>query len=68
MPTTATELPPQPLIDQSFYGLGVDPVSGEILTGEAPDFSSEGTFYRYAPTGDLIESYSVGIAPNGFAF
>lgn len=64
----ATTLPEQPLIDQRFYGLAVDPVSGEVLTGEAPNFSSEGTFYRYTPTGELIKSYVVGIAPNGFAF
>ena len=64
----ATELPEQPLIDQRFYGLAVDPVSGEILGGEAPNFSSDGTFQRHTATGELIESYTVGIAPNGFAF
>ena len=68
IPLTATELPSQPLIDQNFYGLGVDPVSGEILGGEAPNFSSDGTFSRYSATGELIKTYTVGIAPNGFAF
>jgi len=68
MSTDNTSLPTTPLIDQSFYGLGVDPVSGEILTGQAPNFSSEGSFFRYSTTGNIIQSYSVGIAPNGFAF
>ena len=68
MPSTATAWPDQPLIDQRFYGVAIDPVSGEILTGEAPNFSAEGTFHRYASTGELIKSYTVGIAPNGFAF
>ncbi len=65
---TATALPGQPLIDQNFYGLGVDPVSGEILGGEAPNFSSDGTFYRFSDNGELLKQYTVGIAPNGFAF
>ena len=64
----AVALLERPLIDRRFYGLAVDPVSGEILAGEAPNFSTEGTFYRYTPTGELIRSYTVGIAPNGFAF
>lgn len=68
MSTTNTTLPTTPLIDQRFYGLGIDPVSGDILAGEAPDFSSNGSFLRYSSTGNLIQGYSVGIAPNSFAF
>ena len=64
----ATDLPSQPLINRSFYGLGIDPISGEILVGEALTFSTDDTFYRYTSTGELIKSYTVGIAPNGFAF
>nr|WKN36111.1 hypothetical protein K4G66_27470 [Tunicatimonas sp. TK19036] len=61
-------LPASPLIPGNFYGFGIDPVRGEILTGTAPDFSNDGTFSRYSPSGQLIETYTVGIAPNGFAF
>ncbi|MEM8965031.1 MAG: DUF5074 domain-containing protein [Bacteroidota bacterium] len=68
MGITDIALPTNPLIDESFYGLAVDPISGEILTGKAPNFSSVGSFTRYSPSGDLIRSYTVGIAPNGFAF
>ncbi len=67
MSTDNTTLPTAPLIDKDFYGLGVDPVSGEILTGQAPNFSSDGVFSRYSSTGTLIQSYDVGIGPNGFA-
>ena len=63
----ATTLPETPLIDADFLGLAVDPVTDEILVGDR-NYSSEGRFYRYAPTGELINSYTVGIAPNGFAF
>ena len=63
----ATALPSDPLVNQSFLGIGIDPVSGEILVGDR-NYSSEGQFYRYSPTGQLIKSYAVGVAPNGFAF
>jgi len=62
------ELPASPLISGPLYGLSVDPVSGELVTGSAPNFSDDGTFSRYSTGGELIESYTVGIAPNGFAF
>ncbi|WKN42643.1 YncE family protein [Tunicatimonas pelagia] len=68
MSIESTELPDSPFIDQDVYGLGVDPISGDILTGQVPNFSSDGTFFRYSTTGNLIQSYGVGIAPNGFAF
>jgi hypothetical protein len=61
-------LPAAPFIPGSFYALALDPLSGEILLGEAPNFSDDGTFYRYTSGGQLIESYTVGIGPGGFAF
>ncbi len=61
-------MPAMPFINKSFYGLGIDPATGDILAGEAPNYSDNGTFYRYDATGNLIKSYPVGIAPNGFAF
>lgn len=66
--TNDTVFPTSPLIEKSFYGLAVDPFTNEILAGEAPNFNDNGTFYRYSATGNAIESYTVGIAPNGFAF
>ena len=66
--SSATALPNAPLINERIYGLAVDPVSGEIVTGQAPNFSDDGTFSRYSPSGTLIKRYNVGIAPNGFAF
>ncbi|MFP4088857.1 MAG: DUF5074 domain-containing protein [Cyclobacteriaceae bacterium] len=66
--TDATELAETPFISGSFYGLAIDPLSGEILATDPLNFSDDGLFYRYSTDGDLIESYTVGIAPNGFAF
>ena len=63
-----TNLPDTPFVTGNFYGLAIDPVNGEILTGDPLNYTSEGTFFRYSPAGQLIKSYTVGIAPNGFAF
>ena len=64
----ASSLPSTPIINERAYGLAVDPVSEEILTGTLPNFSDDGTFSRFASDGTLIQRYTVGIAPNGFAF
>lgn len=61
-------LPTMPLIPGNFYGLSVDPRNGEIVTTSAPDFSSPGTFSRFTSTGQPVRAFTVGIAPNGFAF
>lgn len=68
MDVTATELPSDILIEKTFYGLCVDPSTDHIIAMEAPDFTSAGTVYRYRPTGELIDKFAVGIAPNGCAF
>lgn len=52
----------------SNYGLGVDPNSGDIYLGYAPDFTSDGMVYRYDDQGAAIDTFSVGIAPNFFYF
>ncbi|UII21728.1 YncE family protein [Fulvivirga ligni] len=66
--TSATELPASALVSKSFYGLGFDPVSKEIIGGEAPNFSSAGTMYFYNTSGVETGSESVGIGPNSFVF
>lgn len=55
-------------IDTSFselYGLSLDPSTDNILVFEAPNFTSAGTMYRYNMSSTLIDSYEVGIGPNG---
>ncbi|MFY0627423.1 MAG: hypothetical protein JXR07_14070 [Reichenbachiella sp.] len=65
---TASELPTTPFIDKSFYGLGIDPVNGNIIGCEAPDFTSAGNVIQYAEDGSMIETISVGIAPNNITY
>lgn len=65
----ATSIPlDKPLINRSFYGLGVDSATGIIYGGDAKDFNRGGTVVRYRATGALLDSAKVGIAPNGFYF
>ncbi|UII27699.1 hypothetical protein LVD15_04550 [Fulvivirga maritima] len=63
-----TSLPSTPIFEGSFYGLGVDPVSGNVLAAEAPSFTAAGSAYVYSTSGQEQTSYQVGIGPNGFYF
>ncbi len=51
-----------------FYGLGVNPVTGDIYVGDAKDFSQRGQVYRYFSNGTLIHDFQAGIAPSRFVF
>lgn len=69
MSTSATSLPTSPFKDKSYYSLTVDPFNGNVLGGEAPNFTSAGNLdILNSETGDIIETFEVGIAPIGYAF
>ena len=72
MPISASTLPGSAWIPQNgsfFYGLGVDPGSGEVYVSDAVDFSGNGWVYRYSPLSTMIiDSFQVGVSPNGFVF
>ncbi len=68
---TDAALPLLPLISKgsrNLYGLGVDPKSGIIYTGDAVGFTEDGVVARYKPDGSIINSFTTGIGPNGFYF
>lgn len=47
------------------YGFSV--IDGVIYVADAGDYTSPGTVYTYtADTGEVIETYTVGVIPNGF--
>ncbi|QDO95417.1 hypothetical protein FNB79_16050 [Formosa sediminum] len=50
----------------AMYGFAVE--DDTIYIADAGDFASTGTTYEYTLTGTLLNTYSVGIAPNGFYF
>lgn len=72
----SSTLASQPLIDRGntytpygFYGLGVEPATGMIYAGKSPDFTNNGWVVRYnGQSGAPVDSFQVGIAPNGFVF
>lgn len=52
----------------SFYGLNVNPNNGEIWLTNALDFQQQGEVYQYNATGDLLNTYIAGYAPNALVF
>lgn len=71
MKITDTALPTAPLIPQgsrTFYGLGVDPVSGDIYVSDAIDYTQRGVVYRYDANGTQIDQFKTDITPGYFCF
>lgn len=50
------------------YGLGVDPVSGDIFVADAGDFQTAGKVLVYGKDGKKKRSFGAGVSPSGFAF
>ncbi|WP_034059416.1 hypothetical protein [Lacinutrix jangbogonensis] len=48
------------------YGFAVN--NDVIYIGDAGDFASNGSFYEYSTTGDLLSTNVAGLGPNGFYF
>ncbi|MCJ8166872.1 hypothetical protein MKJ04_18655 [Pontibacter sp. E15-1] len=65
---SATSLASTPLINRSFYGLGIDPDNGYIYGSDQNGFSGDGTVFIYQPDGTKVKEFKVGIGPNGFVF
>lgn len=67
----ATITPTTPIVNRSFTGftgLGFDPTTNVIYVGVTPSRKQAGFVFRYQPTGQLIDSVKVEIAPTGFYF
>jgi hypothetical protein len=57
-----------PVINRVFSGIGFDTRSGTLYAGVTPSFKQAGYVLRYQPTGQIIDSVKVDIAPSGFWF
>ncbi|MDX5348245.1 MAG: hypothetical protein LPK19_13485 [Hymenobacteraceae bacterium] len=68
MAVSATGIPDAPLINQQVYGLGVDPATNTIYGGKPGSFTDNGWMVRYTAAGAPVDSFKVGIGPNGFYF
>ena len=71
MDVTATSTPIRPLIESrgtKYYGLTVSPINEDVYIADAIDYSQQGMIYRYSQSGELIDSFYVGIIPGGFGW
>ncbi len=71
MDVTADLLPEQPFLEYRgtiFYGLTVDPASGDVYVADAIDHQQNGVVMRYSTGGELIDIFEVGIVPGAFCW
>lgn len=64
----ATALNSNPVIARGFYGIGVDPVDGNVYGADAGNFTSVGKVVKYNTSYTAVDSFSTDIAPSGFWF
>jgi DNA-binding beta-propeller fold protein YncE len=71
MPVASRQLPGSVFIsegDKRFYTLAVNPANDEIYVSDAIDYAQNAIVYRYSPSGNVIDSFKVGINPSYFLF
>lgn len=65
-------LPAQPFVQaqsfQYFWGLGIDPLTGEIYIGDPKGFTQQGTVFVYRQDGTLRTQFNTGVGPGHFYF
>ncbi|MBO0947434.1 DUF5074 domain-containing protein [Fibrella sp. HMF5405] len=66
--TDATISTATPTVNRLFSGLGLDPSANVLYAGFSPSYKQAGYVFRYQPTGQLIDSVRVEIAPSDFYF
>ncbi len=68
---TAVNFPNEPFIPQLnrlFYALGVDPINADVYVSDAIDYMQAGVVFRFANSGQAIDTFKVGIVPGYFCF
>lgn len=71
MDVTADRLPVKPFLEYRetlYYGLTVDPQSGDVYVADAIDYQQQGKVYRYSSAGELIDEFYVGVIPGAFCW
>ena len=72
MDFSASSLPNSAIITKSgaiWYGLGIEPISGDLFISDALDYVQRSSIYRYSADGSQLKSqYKAGIISNGFLF
>ncbi|HRQ84851.1 MAG TPA: YncE family protein [Flavobacteriales bacterium] len=57
-----------PANGRNLYGLGIDPLDGNIYVADAIDYVQRGKVYQYAANGAEVGNFLAGRIPNGFVF
>jgi sugar lactone lactonase YvrE len=67
-PELFVEGPAGSVLVGGFYGLGIDPFTGEVYIGDAIDQVRRGRVYRYRSDGTAVDTFTTGINPGYFCF
>ena len=70
-PLSDSSLPENPIIPsdgRNLYALGVNPVNGDVLIGDAIDYAQQGKVYLYDSQGELKQVIDAGVIPSRFVF
>lgn len=71
MDVTADVLPSNPFLDSRgtiYYGLTIDPASGDVYVADAIDYQQQGMILRYSSEGAELDKFYVGIIPGAFCW
>ena len=71
MDVASSHLPTRPFLpynDTIYYGLTIDPSTGDVYIADAIDYQQQGKIYRYSSQGELIDEFYVGIIPGAFGW
>ena len=71
MSVDAERIPAKPFLEYQetlYYGLTIDPTSGDVYVADAIDYQQQGKVYRFTSDGKLIDEFYVGIIPGAFCW
>ncbi len=72
MPVSATALPAGAFVSsgnlQYFWGLGIQPATGNIFVADPKGFTQRGEVLVYSSAGGLLRRYPAGVGPGRFYF
>lgn len=71
MDVTSSNIPSTPFLESrgtKYYGLTVDPSTGDVYVADAIDYQQQGLIYRYSAAGVPIDEFYVGITPGAFCW
>ena len=51
-----------------YYGIDVDPYTGDVYVADAIDYVQQGIIYRFQSNGSPVDTFKVGVIPGAFCF